>query len=100
MNKQSSMECHYRQNSAIVIFVYGAPVFANGASNFVYDASVFVIGFSVLVNGVFGLVNGASNIQRSGNNFRLTIPRKTGDQCLHPKWPTLWQLFASLSKEN
>ena len=40
-----SMGCHYRQNSAIVIFVYGASIF-------VYDASVFVNGLSVFVNGV------------------------------------------------
>ena len=29
----------------------------------------------------------------------LTEPRKIGNQCLHPKWPTLLQLFASISKD-
>ena len=47
-----SMGCHYRQNSAIAIFV-------NGASNFVYSAFVFINGAFVFVNGAFNFVNGA-----------------------------------------
>ena len=68
-----SMGCHYRQNSAIAIFVNGASnfvysafvfingasVFVNGASNFVYGAFVFINGAFVFVNGAFNFVNGA-----------------------------------------
>ena len=68
-----SMGCHYRQNSAIAIFVNGASnfvysafvfingasVFVNGASNVVYGAFVFRNGAFVFVNGAFNFVNGA-----------------------------------------
>ena len=68
-----SMGCHYRQNSAIAIFVNGASnfvysafvfingasVFVNGASNVVYGAFVFINGAFVFVNGAFNFVNGA-----------------------------------------
>ena len=47
-----SMGCHYRQNSAIAIFV-------NGASNFVYSAFVFINGASVFVNGASNFIYGA-----------------------------------------
>ena len=95
-----AMGCHYRQNSAIVVFVNGASnfvygafvfingasVFVNGASNFVYGAFVFINGASVFVNGAsnfvygafvfingaFVFVNGASNIQQSGKDSLVT----------------------------
>ena len=46
-----SMGCHYRQNSASVIFINGASNFENGASVFVNGASNFENGASVFVNG-------------------------------------------------
>ena len=68
-----SRGCHYRQNSAIAIFINGASnfvysafvfingasVFVNGASNVVYGAFVFRNGAFVFVNGAFNFVNGA-----------------------------------------
>lgn len=69
------MRYHYRQNSASVTFINGASVFLNGALILKMVPLIFVIGASVFVNDTSSLVYGASifvNIQRSGNNFRLT----------------------------
>ena len=49
------MGCHYRQNSAYVIFINGAFVFVKNASNFENGVSVFV--------------NVASNFENCGSYF-------------------------------
>ena len=58
-------------------------IFVNGASDVVTAASIFV--------------NGASYIQRSGNNFRVTLPREAGDQYL--KWRTMWKCLRLVVRE-